>query len=388
MTTTALMNTYGERSLTLTKGLGAWVWDDKGNRYLDGISGIAVCGLGHAHPAVTKAICDQAGTLLHASNLFNLPPQEHLANKLRELSGMTNMFFSNSGAEANEAAIKLARIYGNNKGIDLPTIVVTEKAFHGRTMATLSATGNPKVHEGFGPLVQGFARVPYNDADAVEALVKSDPNIVAVMVEPVQGEGGVHPPCPNYMNQLRDICDRHDLLLILDEIQTGNGRTGAFFAYQHANILPDVVTTAKGLGNGAPIGVCLTQGKAAILFKPGNHGSTFGGNPMACAAALATLNTIESENLVARAASLGESLMTRFKEELADCDNVIEVRGQGLIIGIELKDPGDNITAKALDNGVLILLTAGNTVRLLPPLNLSDQEAEQLVSMVVKTIKA
>lgn len=388
MTSNALMNTYGQRALTLVKGQGAYVWDDQGKKYLDALSGIAVCGLGHAHPAVTAAVTSQAQTLAHCSNLYNIPAQEALADKLSSLSGMSKMFFSNSGAEANEAAIKIARLYGHGKGIELPTIVVTDQAFHGRTLATLTATGNRKVHAGFEPLVRGFSRAPFNDIGAIQAIGENNPNIVAVLVEPIQGEGGINIPDPDYLEQLRTLCDAKGWLLMLDEIQTANGRTGTFFHYQQHNILPDVATIAKGLANGVPIGACLTHGPAAELLQPGNHGSTFGGNPIACAAALATVETIESENLDQRASQLGNHLMQAFSTALADCEKVRNIRGCGLMIGIELSEPCADLAAQAADKGLLINVTAGNVIRLLPPLILSDEQAEQLVDILAPLIRA
>lgn len=388
MTSNALMNTYGQRALTLVKGEGAYVWDDEGNKYLDALAGIAVCGLGHAHPAVAAAIEAQAKTLVHCSNLYNIPAQEALADKLSALSGMSKMFFSNSGAEANEAAIKIARLHGHAKGIELPTIIVTEQAFHGRTLATLTATGNRKVHAGFEPLVRGFSRAPFDDIDALRAIGENNPNISAVLVEPIQGEGGVNIPAPDYLQELRALCDANDWLLMLDEIQTANGRTGSYFHYQQHNILPDVVTIAKGLGNGMPIGACLTHGPTVQLIQPGNHGSTFGGNPIACAAALATVETIEKEGLVQRASELGAHLLQALSTALADCDKVKDIRGSGLMIGIELSEPCSELVARAADQGLLINVTAGNVIRLLPPLILSDKQAEQVVTLLAPLIKA
>ena len=388
MTSNALMNTYGQRALTLVKGEGAYVWDDQGKKYLDALAGIAVCGLGHAHPAVTAAITNQAQTLVHCSNLYNISAQEALADKLSDLSGMSNMFFSNSGAEANEAAIKIARLHGHAKGVELPTIIVTEQAFHGRTLATLTATGNRKVHAGFEPLVRGFSRAPFNDIDAIQAIGENNPNIVAVLVEPIQGEGGINIPAPDFLQQLRVLCDTKGWLLMLDEIQTANGRTGTFFHYQQHNILPDVVTIAKGLGNGVPIGACLTHGSASQLMRPGNHGSTFGGNPVACAAALATLETLESENLAQRASKLGAQLLQAFNVALADCDTVKDIRGSGLMIGIELNKACAELVAQAAEQGLLINVTAGSVIRLLPPLIFSDLQAEQLVNILSPLIKA
>jgi acetylornithine/N-succinyldiaminopimelate aminotransferase len=381
-----LMNTYGTRTLTLTKGAGSRVWDDQGKSYLDAISGIAVCGLGHAHPAVTAAISQQAATLLHVSNLYNIPQQQRLADLLIEQSGMQKAFFSNSGAEANEAAIKIARKYGNDKGVKNPAIIVMANSFHGRTLATLSATGNSKVQIGFEPLVEGFIRVPYNDVAAVEAAANEHPNIVAILVEPVQGEGGVRVPAADYLNQLRAICDAHDWLLMLDEIQTGNGRTGTYFAFQHNGILPDVVTTAKGLGNGMPIGACLAAGKAADVLQPGNHGTTFGGNPLACSAGIAVIETLKAENLVARARQLGDKLLADFKAALANHPKVVDIRGKGLMIGIELNAPCPDLVEKGRAKGILINVTSVNTIRLLPTFILTDAEAEELVTKVVELV--
>ncbi|WP_444914446.1 acetylornithine transaminase [Microbulbifer sp. TRSA007] len=386
MATPTLMQNYGDRTLTLVRGEGNYVWDDQGRRYLDAISGIAVCGLGHCHPKVTLALHEQIRTLLHVSNLYNIPAQEKLADKLVQLSGMDNVFFSNSGAEANEAAIKLARRLGNSRNIETPQILVMESAFHGRTLATLTATGNEKIQEGFGPLPEGFLRVPFNDTAAIEKLAGERNDIVAVLVEPVQGEGGVRVPTSNYLGQLRELCDQHNWLLMLDEVQTGNGRSGKMFAYQHADILPDVVTTAKGLGNGVPIGACLARGVAAQLFSAGTHGSTFGGNPLACSAALAVIDTLESEWLLERAEALGQRLLHQLKQQLSDCDQVKEVRGLGLMIGIELQQPCAKLVDIARERGLLINVTAGNVVRLLPPLTLSDDECHQLANDVSSLI--
>lgn len=383
-----LMNTYGTRTLTLVRGEGSRVWDDQGNSYIDAISGIAVCGLGHSHPAVTRALAEQAATLLHVSNLYNIPQQRRLADLLCEQAGMERVFFSNSGAEANEAAIKMARKYGAAKGVDKPTIIVMENSFHGRTMATLSATGNKKAQEGFAPLVEGFIRVPYNNPEAVRAAAAEHKNIVAVLVEPIQGEGGVRVPSPGYLNQLREICDQNDWLLMLDEIQTGNGRTGRYFAFQHNGIQPDVLTTAKGLGNGVPIGACLARGHAGDIFQPGNHGSTFGGNPLACSAGIAVVETLLNEGWIARAAQLGDWLLREFQTRLSGESKVVDIRGKGLMIGIELDRPCAELVAQARTRELLINVTAGNTIRLLPPFILSDAEAEQLVTGAVELIRA
>lgn len=385
MSTSAIMNTYGERNTTLIKGEGAYLWDSEGNRYLDALSGIAVCGLGYNHPAVTKAICEQAEKLIHCSNLYLIEPQQALGKLLVELSGMDKVFFSNSGAEANEAAIKIARKYGQQKSIAEPHVITADKSFHGRTMATLSATGNQKVKAGFEPLVSGFTHVTYNSIDAIEAAATA--NTVAIMVEPIQGEGGVNVPKANYLNQLRALCDANDWLLILDEIQTGNGRTGKFFAYQHNQILPDVVTTAKGLGNGVPIGACLARGRAADILQPGNHGSTFGGNPLVCNAGLAATRTLVNEGLIERAGTLGDSMMHALKEQLANNIKVNQVRGKGLMLGIELAEDCGELVAAAKAKGLLLNVTAGDTLRLLPPLIISDEQAQFIVQTVVELIE-
>jgi acetylornithine and succinylornithine aminotransferases len=381
-----LMNTYGNRTTTLVRGEGPYVWDSEGKRYLDALSGIAVCGLGYSHPAVTAAITEQAGKLLHASNLYNIEPQIAAGKALVEISGMDNIFFSNSGAEANEAALKLARKFGQEKGISTPEVITTENSFHGRTMATLSATGNKKIKVGFAPLVSGFVHVSYDDVEAVKAA--ATPNTVAVMVEPVQGEGGVRVPSPTYLKELRKLCDERGWLLILDEIQTGNGRTGTYFAYQQFGILPDVVTTAKGLGNGVPIGACLARGQAAAIFQPGNHGSTFGGNPLACNTALTVIKTIVEQNLPARAAQLGERMLQNFRKALADAPGVIDIRGSGLMIGIQLDKDCPEMVEKAKGAGLLINVTAGSTIRLLPPLIITDDQADEIVRILVDLIKS
>lgn len=381
-----LMNTYGTRNLTLTKGVGCHVWDNNGNQYFDAISGIAVCGLGHAHPTVTRAICEQAGTLMHTSNLYNIPAQEALGKKLCLHAGMDKVFFSNSGAEANEAALKIARKYGNDQGIKSPTVIVMEHSFHGRTLATLSATGNDKVQAGFAPLVEGFIRAPYNNVSAIKTLAKQHANIVAILVEPVQGEGGVNIPAPDYLNELRNICNEQNWLLMVDEIQTGNGRTGQYFAYQHNNILPDVVTTAKGLGNGVPIGACLARGKASEVLQPGNHGSTFGGNPLACTAALAVINTITENGFIDAIAARGTQILNAFKEALENHKSVADIRGKGLMIGIELNKPCAELVGNAQKKGLLINVTAGNTLRLLPPFIMSDEETEFLIKGIIDLV--
>lgn len=383
---TTLMNTYGSRSLTLVRGEGSRVWDQNGNSYLDAIAGIAVCGLGYSHPAITAAISEQAATLLHVSNLYNIPQQQHLADLLIGQSGMDRVFFSNSGAEANEAAIKIARKYGNDKGVKNPTIIVMSGSFHGRTLATLSATGNAKVQIGFEPLVEGFVRVPYDDVDAIKAAASEHANIVAILVEPIQGEGGIRIPAADYLNQLRDLCDRNEWLLMLDEIQTGNCRTGAYFAYQNNNIKPDVVTTAKGLGNGVPIGACLARGKASEVLQPGNHGTTFGGNPLACSASIAVMETLIEGNYAARVKALGEKLLSAFKTAFAGNSKVVDVRGCGLLLGIELNAPCADLVEKGRSKGILINVTSGNVVRLLPTFILTDEEVEELITKVVELV--
>lgn len=382
----ALMNTYGERTTTLIKGDGPYLWDAEDKRYLDALSGIAVCGLGHNHPAVTTAITKQARTLLHTSNLYRIESQVELGKTLVKISGLDKVFFSNSGAEANEAAIKIARKYGQDKGITEPEIITTENSFHGRTMATLSATGNPKVKTGFHPMVSGFSHVPYDSIEAIKAA--STKNTVAVMVEPIQGEGGVKVPSSTYLKELRALCDENNWLLILDEIQTGNGRTGKYFAYQHTDILPDVLTTAKGLGNGVPIGACIAKGAAAGVLQPGNHGSTFGGNPLACSAALAVVNTIISEELAQRAKQLGEYIIESFKESLQGEAKVVHIKGLGLMIGIELSKDCPELVEEAKKAGLLINVAAGNTIRLLPPLIMTDEQADEMIQIITTLIKA
>ncbi len=377
-----LMNTYARLPLAFTHGEGVWLWDSNGKRYLDALSGIAVNTLGHAHPRLTKALNAQIGKLMHVSNLYQIPEQEALADKLCAISGMREVFLCNSGCEANEAAIKLARLYGHNKGIETPSIIVMEKAFHGRTLATLSATGNRKVQAGFEPLVKGFVRVPYNDLDAIRHVAEHNHDVVAVLVEPIQGEGGVRTLDNHYLDQLRKICDQHGWLLMLDEVQCGLGRTGKWFAFQHSGMLPDVMTLAKGLGSGVPVGACLAAGKAAGTFQPGNHGSTFGGNPLASVAALTTLNIMEQDQLLANATTVGNFLLQGLRQRLGQVVGVVEIRGQGLIIGIELNKPCGDLVQRALEQGLLINVTADSVVRLLPSLVFSQAEAQQLLDML------
>jgi len=381
-----LMQNYAPLPVTFSRGEGAWLWDTEGKRYLDALSGVAVCGLGHAHPAVSEAICEQARTLLHTSNWYHIAKQETLATRLCQLSGMQRGFFCNSGAEANEAALKLARLYGHSRNISQPAVIVTEGSFHGRTLATLTASGNRKIQAGFEPLVQGFVRAPYNDLQAIANIANNNSNVVAVLVEPITGEGGINIPDADYLPGLRQLCDENNWLLILDEIQTGIGRTGKWFACQHSEVQPDIMTLAKGLGNGMPIGACLARGVAAELFQPGHHGSTFGGNPMACAAALAVLDTIEQQQLVDRAALLGERIFDGLKAGLAQRPEVREIRGSGLMIAVELDRPCGELLQRALQAGLLINVTATSVVRLLPPLILSDDEAQQIVDGVCKLI--
>jgi len=385
--TDTLMHNYAPLPVNFEKGEGAMLWDDKGKTYLDALGGIAVCGLGHAHPAVTKAICEQAGKLVHTSNLYGINKQRELADKLTSLSGMDNVFFSNSGAEANEAAIKLARLFGHGKNIDQPAIIVMEGSFHGRTMATLTATGNRKIHAGFEPLVQGFVRAPYNDIEAIKNIAKNNSNVVAVLVEPIIGEGGVTIPADDYLNQIRDLCDEHNWLMMLDEVQTGICRTGKWFAHQHNGITPDVMTLAKALGNGVPIGACLAKGKAATLFQPGHHGSTYGGNPLVTSAALAVIETCEKDKLAERAATLNKKIISGFKENLKDLDAIVDIRGKGLMIGIQLDRPCAELVKAGLDAGILINVTAGDVVRLLPPLIISDEQADQIIKTVSDLIR-
>ncbi|MBS3803124.1 MAG: aspartate aminotransferase family protein [Oleiphilaceae bacterium] len=382
-----LLNTYGRLPIMFDHGRGPWLFDTEGRRYFDTFSGIAVCGLGHSHPAISAAIRQQSEKLLHCSNLFHTRVQHQLARELCDLSGMDGVFLANSGAEANEAAIKLARLYGHNRGKKSPTIIVMEGSFHGRTLATLTATGNHKVQTGFAPLVSGFIHVPFNDLASIEALAANNPDITAVLLEPVQGEGGVVPADADWLRGVRAMCDRHNWLMMLDEVQTGNGRSGRFFAYQHFDILPDVVTTAKGLGNGFPIGACLARGEAARTFQPGHHGSTFGGNALACAAALAVLATLRQDKLMERASDLGARIMSQLKTAFAGTHYIRDIRGLGLMIGIEMNSGCPELVPLAKTQGLLLNVTSQNVIRLLPPLTLSDDEADYMVEQVVKVIK-
>jgi acetylornithine aminotransferase len=381
------MSTYKRLPVTFARGEGALLWDTQDKEYLDALSGIAVCNLGHSHPAVTRALCEQAGRLVHTSNLYGIASQEALGDALTELAGMDKVFFGNSGAEANEAAIKLARLYASKKGIKSPAIVVMDNSFHGRTLATLSATGSRKVQAGFEPLVQGFVRVPYGDMAALQAVAEHQPDVVAVMVEPIQGEGGINVPPPDYLPGVRQLCDDRGWLMILDEIQTGMARTGMPFAYQHYDFKPDVMTVAKALGNGVPIGACLARDEAAELFAPGNHGSTFGGNLLACAAALTVCNTISEQRLWEAAETIGTRIQGGLRSALTGVDGFVEVRGQGLMIGIQLDRPCAALVTAALAQGLLINVTADSVVRLLPPLITSEQQADQLVSILSSLVR-
>ncbi len=381
-----LMNTYARLPVAFSHGEGSWVTDTEGKLYLDAMSGIAVSTLGHNHPDLVAALAAQAGRLLHTSNLYRMPQQEALADRLAALSGMDEVFFCNSGCEANEAAIKLARFYGHQRGVDQPTIIVMDKAFHGRTLATLSATGNRKTQLGFEPLVAGFVRVPYNDLAAVQALA-GDPSVVAVMLEILQGEGGIQMADLDYQRGLRQLCDAQGWLMICDEVQCGLGRTGTWFGFQHAGIVPDVATMAKGLGSGVPIGACLAAGKAAGLFGPGNHGSTFGGNQLATTAALTTLEVVEKEQLVANAARVGQQMREALQQALHGLPGFVEVRGRGLMIGIELDRPCGELVLRALEAGLLINVTAEKVVRLLPALNFSAEEGQEVVVRLVPLIR-
>lgn len=387
------MKTYAPLDVTFEHGEGAYLWDTNNEKYLDALCGIAVCGLGHAHPAVTKTISEQAAKLLHTSNLYQIDKQQHLADQLCEVSGMSRVFFSNSGAEANEAAIKIARLYGHKNNIDNPGIIVMDNSFHGRTMATLSATGNRKVQAGFEPLVQGFIRAPYNNIEAIKNIAENNNDVVAILVEPIQGEGGINIPDQDYLNQLREICDQRNWLLMLDEIQTGMGRTGEWFAFQHNNIQPDVMTLAKALGNGVPIGACLANEKAGEVLQPGNHGSTFGGNPLMCATASTVIDTIKSDGLQKNANEIGQYMVNAFKEKLGSLDGVREIRGMGLMIGIELDNDAlqhecADFVKLALEQKLLINVTAGSVIRLLPPLILDQQQADTIVNTISDLVTA
>ena len=382
------MNTYGRQPITFTHGEGVWLWATDGEKYLDALSGVAVNGLGHAHPVLVKAIQNQVAKMIHVSNIYGIAEQESLANKLADISGMDKVFFCNSGCEANEASIKLARLYAHNKGIVNPEIIVMERSFHGRTMATLSATGNRKAQAGFEPLVSGFVRVPYDDLEAVKAIASRKNNVVAILVEPVQGEGGVHIPADMaaYLQGLRKVCDDNGWLLMLDEVQSGIGRTGTWFAFQHAGILPDVMSLAKGLGSGVPIGACLARGAAADTFVPGKHGSTFGGNPLATTAGLTTLDVIADEKLRENAQKMGDLINKLLKDAFKNEAGVKDVRNAGLMVGIELDRPCSELVKMALEARLLINVTSEKVVRLLPPLVISEHEVRELVSRLAPLV--
>ncbi len=383
-----LMATYGRQAISFVRGRGSYLYTEDGTEYLDALTGIAVCGLGHSHPVIAEAIAEQAATLIHTSNLFEIPWQTAAAQKLAEVSGMQEVFFSNSGAEANEGAIKIARKYASQQGIQNPKIVVAEKSFHGRTLATLSATGNSKVQEGFFPLVEGFIRVPFGDLEALQEVALQHPDIVAILIEPIQGEGGINtaPQGFSYLEDVRALCNQHNWLMMLDEIQTGNGRTGQYFAYQHTNIVPDVLTTAKGLGNGFPIGAVMTQAKAVGILGPGSHGSTYGGTVLGSRVVYTVIDTIQKENAVENAAKVGSYIVEQLREQLSGLN--VEVRGFGMMIGVELPKACPEIVAIARDEYKLIVnVTAGSVVRLLPPLNMTQEQADDLLSRLVPAIK-
>jgi acetylornithine/N-succinyldiaminopimelate aminotransferase len=391
MTTSAAsphtMNTYGRLPVALSHGRGLRVWDTDGKCYLDALAGIAVNTLGHAHPKLTPALQDQIGKIIHSCNYYHVPNQEALAAKLVELSGMTNVFFCNSGLEANEAALKLARKFGHNKGIEKPEIVVYEKAFHGRSLATLAATGNEKIKEGFGPMMEGFIRVPVNDIEALKKATQGNPNVAAVFFETIQGEGGIQPIFAQYLKEVRQLCDEHDWLLMIDEVQCGMGRTGKWFAHQWAGIVPDVMPLAKGLGSGVPIGAVVAGPKAAHIFQPGNHGTTFGGNPLAMRAGVETIRIMEEDGLLENAAKVGTHLRTALQRELGDLPGVKEIRGQGLMLGIELTRPCGALMQRALDAGLLLSVTADSVIRLVPPLIITPAEVDEVVAILAPLVK-
>jgi acetylornithine aminotransferase len=376
------MHTYKRLPVTFERGEGCWLWDKEGKRYLDALAGIAVVGIGHSHPRFVQTLTAQAARLVHTSNVYEIENQEALGARLAAISGMDEVFFCNSGCEANEAALKIARLYGHHKGIEMPAIIVMEKAFHGRTIATLSATGSRKVQAGFEPLVPGFARVPFDDFAAIKKVAESNRNVVAVLVELIQGEGGINICHPEYLHGLREICDANGWLLMLDEVQSGVGRTGKWFAFQHSGVKPDVMTLAKGLASGVPIGACIAAGPAAGVFKPGNHGSTFGGNPLACAAALVTLDIIEQDNLMANAVAMGQFIHDGFAAQLKGVAGVRDIRNMGLMIGVELAYPCEELVKSALAAGLLINVTNDNVIRLLPPLVIKREEADQIIAIL------
>lgn len=382
----AYITSYSPMPISFSHGKGIWLYDENNKPYFDALTGIAVCGLGHAHPEVTKTIQEQAARLIHTSNAYHIKEQEALAEKLAKKTGMDQAFFANSGAEANEAAIKLSRLYGHQKGIETPSVIVMEKAFHGRTMATLTASGNRKVQAGFEPLVPGFIRAPFNDINAIKTIASNRNDIVAVMVEPIQGEGGIYPAEKNYLQALAELCDKNDWLFILDEIQTGNGRTGELYAFMHYGVQPDIFTTAKGLGNGMPIGACMMRNRAKDLFKPGNHGSTFGGNPLACATASTVLDVIENERLCEKVRKNAPYLRQKLIDALKDNTAVKEIRGLGYMIGIEIDRPATKMRDLGLENGILFTVSGDTTIRILPPLIMEKADIDELVARLSKTI--
>ena len=381
------MNNYNPLPASFVSGEGSWLIDNQGDRYLDALSGIAVCGLGHSHPSLSKIIADQSVNLIHTSNIYRIPLQEELARKLVNHSGMDNVFFCNSGAEANETAIKLARLYANERKISDPTIIVMENSFHGRTLATLSATGSKRVHNGFEPLVSGFKHIPYNDIGELESVVRKEKNIIAILLEPIQGEGGIIIPKKDYLKEIRSICDENNFLMIVDEVQSGMCRTGKWFAYQHENVLPDIVTVAKALGNGIPIGACLARGESSRLFQPGSHGSTFGGSPFVSRVALGVIDILEINKIDENAAKVGSYLLNSLRESLREVPGVADIRGKGLMIGIELEKECPDLAEKTLENKLLINVTSGNVIRLLPPLVMNEKEADQVTSILANVLK-
>ena len=383
-----VMNTYARQPVAFVRGEGVWLWDDTGRKYLDALAGIAVSTLGHAHPKLVRALADQAARVLHTSNLFRIPVQELAADRIAEITGLEEVFFCNSGCEANEAAIKIARKYGHDRGVQEPTIVVMENSFHGRTLATLSATGSRKVQAGFEPLVSGFVRAPYNDLGAVQRIAEINRNVVAVLVEPIQGEGGINVSSMEYLRGLRELCDRHEWLLMLDEVQCGLGRTGQWFVYQHAGIVPDVVPLAKGLGSGVPVGACVAGGRGAGVLKPGNHGSTFGGNPLACTAVVTTIDAMREQGLLQNAARVGLVIREALATAFAGVPGVVEIRGMGMMIGVQLDRPCGELVRAALDAGLVINVTADSVVRMLPPLVMSEAEGREAIARLAPLVKS
>jgi len=382
-----LMNTYARMPIAIVRGEGAWLWDEDGNRYLDAIAGIGVCGLGHSHPEITEVIADQAGQIIHTANLVQVPWQESLADRLAQVSGLDQAFIANSGAEAIECSLKLSRLYGHSRDIDYPKIIVAEHSFHGRTLAALSATGSRKVQAGYEPLVGGFLRVPFGDLDAIRKLTERDADIVAVLLEPIQGEAGVRVPPEGYLAGVREICDAHQLLMISDEIQTGLCRTGYWYACQHDKVLPDIIASAKALGNGIPIAACIATAEVAGLFSPGKHGSTFGGNPLACRVASTVLDIMSRDQLAAHASELGTTMLNGFKDRLARVPSVVDIRGRGLMLGIELDRPAAELKQRALGKGLLINVTSDNTIRLLPPIIIDQDQAAAIVDSVSELVE-